>query len=171
MRYMVCGNDGRLVEKIAEGDDLHRIISREVGEPGFERAMAPAYGIGAFVNDCGHYLPEQCPRNEIGSCLLVNLGARPQPFAGPIVFTGWAATDPLSDQTEICSLSGPSVVMLRRIHADLRALLDGVGQLSPGVRADWRSAMHDLAHYVRMAPTPTITILTGDEIRSQGWPR
>ncbi|MFD0852378.1 hypothetical protein ACFQ07_09095, partial [Actinomadura adrarensis] len=45
--------------------------------------------LAGFVNDCGLLFPEKYPRNVVGSLVLVALGAPIQPYAGPVVITGW----------------------------------------------------------------------------------
>lgn len=89
MRYTVIATDGELTHR-----EVNLDWAAVIGPEGKARvSMRPDLTIAAYVNDCGHFFPERYPRNIVGSCVLAALGARPAPYAGPIVFVGWNAAN------------------------------------------------------------------------------
>jgi hypothetical protein len=56
-----------------------------------------------WASDVGLLMPERFNRNPVASCVLKSLGAAKQPYAGPIVITGFLYDEwgELLDLTEI----------------------------------------------------------------------
>ncbi|WP_435600805.1 hypothetical protein [Streptomyces sp. C10-9-1] len=119
--------------------------------------LDPSLGMAAWVNDVGLRYPARYPRNVVGSCLLVAMGAALQPYAGPIVLTGW---DPHGTPTEICDLRMPEEA-IRRLHDRVRAALDH--RPVPLADRHFAQAMRTAARHVRSAPTPTLSIAFPDQ--------
>lgn len=162
MRYLVCDNDGQLHERTGTGDWLAD-LDREVGPEGWA-SVRIRHGqlvglVAGFVNDCGLIAPEKYPRNVVGSCLLAALGANVQPYAGPVVITGWDESDP--EGLEVVGLADVLAAMIRQAHADVRIALGlDPGPSSPAARAAWLDEMVQVAEYVRVSETPPIQVLT-----------
>jgi hypothetical protein len=168
VRYLVCDTDGVLHDRNARSYDD---ALADVGPEGWDRIGLPmaqmVFGPGrvrlaAFANDCGHLMPEKYPRNMVGSCMLASVGASTAyPYAGPIVFTGW---DDTVDDIEVRGLWSDQVAALKMMYADIRVLL-GIepGEFSHLAAPAWRTAILTYAVRVRCAPTPGVTIITGDD--------
>lgn len=154
MRYAVIATDGELTHH-----DGHLDWDTVIGPEGKSRvSMRPDLTIAAYVNDCGHFFPERYPRNIVGSCVLAALGARPAPYAGPIVFVGWNASNTPRGLIEIEPLVKARADGLADIHVDVRRALSGdtPREMSPS----WGEQMREIAEHARTAPTPGITIRT-----------
>lgn len=121
-------------------------------------SLLPNLALAAYVNDCGLRYPDRYPRNEVGSCLLVALGANPQPYAGSIVFVGWNAANTARGLIELESLRPALVDMVEEIHGDVRRAL--AGDLPRELSPSWGEQMREVAEHVRTAPTPGITFRT-----------
>jgi hypothetical protein len=149
---------GRLHPKDVAGDPLG-IVNREVGPEGFGmvrfRGSDYYLQLCGFVNDCGLELPVHYPRNVIGSCLLAALGANQQPYAGPVVITGW------NDRSgvEVCDLPDDLVATIQELHVHIRVAL---GYLSTPVQipSDWSAAMVEFAAFVSDSPAPEVQIIS-----------
>ncbi|WP_327377949.1 hypothetical protein OG393_30730 [Streptomyces sp. NBC_01216] len=127
--------------------------------------LHPSLDTTAWVNDCGLLLPETYARNVVGSCLLLAMGARPQPYAGPVVLTGWDhAAEGLGP--EVRSLAMPAMSLLS-LHRRVRAAVDGTARPNSLAERDWARSMRDFADYVRGAPAPHLT-LTPVPVTSMG---
>jgi hypothetical protein len=168
MKYLVCDTEGQLQERDEEGGQL-AIINKEVGPEGLA-AVRIRTGtfvglIAGYVNDCGLLFPERYPRNVVGSCLLGALGANAQPYAGPVVLTGW---DDTMDDIEIRDVSDNLVAAVRQIHGDIRVALGlDAGPSSLDARVSWLATMVELAEFVRESATPSIELITDPaEVRS-----
>ncbi|MEW2250454.1 hypothetical protein AB0907_24310 [Streptomyces sp. NPDC006975] len=153
MRYAIIAADGDLTHH--DGDLNWDAV---IGPEGKDRVrLHPSLAVAAFVNDVGLYYPDRYPRNVVGSCVLASFGAPVQPYAGPIVFTGWDPANTPLGLSEICSLPQP-VETLDTVHGDvLKALAKQTPrELSPS----WAESMREIAEHVRTAPTPGITLRT-----------
>jgi hypothetical protein len=157
MRYLVCEVDGTLREGGRRGDRLN-IINEEVGPEGWDRIRirtGPFVGmLAAFANDCGLLMPERYPRNVVGSCLLAVLGANMQPYAGPLVLTGWDDSDPA---IEVCGLSEPIVIGVREAHA---AVLGGGRRRGGGVGSRAAAPQHGPPRSRRMTSAGSVMTST-----------
>ncbi|QIJ62603.1 hypothetical protein [Streptomyces sp. JB150] len=153
MRYAVIASDGELTQH--DGDlDWDDVI----GPEGKDRVrLHPSLAVAAFVNDVGLYYPARYPRNVIGSCVLAAFGAPLQPYAGPVVFTGWNPGNTPLGLSEICSLPQP-VDALDTVHGDVFKALNG--QRPRHLSPSWAETMREVADHARTAPTPGITIRT-----------
>jgi len=148
MKYTVITPDGELThhdDKI----DWDAVIGHE-GKAHVR--LHPSLASAGWVNDVGLLFPETHPRNAVGSCLLVAMGARPQPYAGPVVITGW---DSNSETSEICSLLLPADAVTE-LHRRVRAALNG--DSDPHFGPQWAQGMRTFAERVRTDPTRGITI-------------
>lgn len=157
MTYLVIDTDGVLHER--DEHPTAAVVEREVGPEGWDtvplRQHPNLYG---WVNDCGHLSPQRYPRNVVGSCVLACFGGSQQPYAGPVVVTGW---DPQSAGPEIRPLAPDLARAVRNVHRDVSAALAGQdpAHLPPG----WAETVRRFAEHVRTAPAPTITVLSHDE--------
>lgn len=150
MRYAVIDVEGELTHH--EGELDWRAI---VGPEGKARVHLPRLAVAGWVNEVALLFPDRYPRNVVGSCVLAALGARIQPYAGPVAFTGWNPDNTPLDLVEIEPLP-QSVTALDTVHgATLKALAGGTPrELSPS----WAESMREIAEHVRTAPTGGITI-------------
>jgi len=151
--YLVIDTDGAL--HIRDQTPTLDAINAEVGDGGKDQVRLRLAGARGFVNDVG--FRAGLPRNVVGSLLLMCCGASQQPYAGPVVITGW---DDYGRDTEIVPLPADVLGPLRALHADLRAILAGdtpCGQCSP----EWIAQVRKAAAFVVDALTPTITIHRG----------
>jgi hypothetical protein len=166
VKYLVIDTDGHLYQRTAPRYD---VALRDVGPEGWARVRlhtaAEVAGpehvhLAGFVNDCGLLFPEKYPRNVVGSCLLASVGASPQPYAGPVLLTGWQE-DPYGDEPEVRSLTPDQARHARRMHTDLRRVLGlDAGTPSGDAAPRWCRAMRQLAEEVRSGPTPEIRFVT-----------
>jgi len=168
VRYLVVDEDGQLWQRSAASYD---VALRDVGPEGWDRVRlhntaalcGPGRDVAAFLNDCGLVLPARYGRNVVGTCLLTSLGAGVQPYAGPIVLTGW---NPLPDgDAEVEGLTEQQVGVIRRVHGEIRVVLGlapGTPNPSPAHQR-WRAAMRETAEIARTGPTPGVTMLTDDD--------
>ncbi|WAZ20241.1 hypothetical protein STRCI_001342 [Streptomyces cinnabarinus] len=152
MRYAVISTDGTLTHH--EGDlDWDALV----GPEGKVRVDLPGLSVAGWVNDVGLLYPKRYPRNIIGSCVLAALRARVQPYAGPVVFTGWNPANTALGLIEIESLPQP-VEVLDTVHGDVLKAL--AGQTPRAMSPSWAEQMREIADHARTAPTPGITIRT-----------
>jgi hypothetical protein len=150
MRYAIITPDGELTHHDGELD-----WDALVGPEGKARVNLPGLAVAGWVNDCGLRFPEKYPRTVVGSCVLAALGAMVQPYAGPVVFTGWNPDNTRLGLIEICSLPQP-VGTLDTVHGDVLKAL--AGQQPRRLSESWAESMREIADHVRTAPTPGITI-------------
>lgn len=146
--YVVVDTDGGL--HTHTDVPTSTVITGHVGEPGWARVRL-AEGVAGWVNDTGFLC--NLPRNVVGSCLLLMTGANEQPYAGPVVITGWHPYD------EIVPLALDKVEYLTAAHTAIRRVLDENNH-SPGFAA----AIQRAAAIVTAAPTPTIRVLHDDAL-------
>src|SRR3546814_2113924 len=96
-------------------------LFRSIGPEGKARVNLPGLAVAGWANDVGLLFPKKYPRNVTGSCVLAALGSRVQPYAGPIVFTGWNPGNTPLGLLEIEPL--PNSEHLDLVHGDvLKAL-------------------------------------------------
>jgi hypothetical protein len=150
-------------------------VNDAVGEPGMAIVrLHEQHNLMGFVNDTGHMIGLE--RNVPGSLILVALGAGMQPYAGPVVITGWDWTATARDRSEICDLTDTTIFRLGVIAAavqaticdDRRALPGSIWKhagaiLGVGFPADMADRMRNYATLVHTAPTPQIEILHDDD--------
>lgn len=152
MRYAVTAIDGELTHADDELD-----WDTVIGVEGKARVHLPGLAVAGWVNDVGLLFPKRYQRNVVGSCLLAALGANAQPYAGPVVFTGWNAENTALGLLEIESLPWP-VTTLDMFHGAVLKALDG--QTPRGFSPSWAESMREIAEHVRTAPTPGLTVRT-----------
>ncbi|MFF0139749.1 hypothetical protein ACFYRN_25255 [Streptomyces sp. NPDC005227] len=151
MKYAVISTDGDLSHH--EGDiDWDAVI----GVEGQVRVrLRQDIMVCGWVNDVGLRFPERFPRNAVATCVLASLGASVQPYAGPVVFTGWDSRNTRKGLVEICSLPDP-VDVLDTIHGGVLKAL--AGQTPRDLSPSWAESMREIAEHARTAPAPTLTI-------------
>ncbi|MET7477949.1 hypothetical protein ABZT17_26780 [Streptomyces sp. NPDC005648] len=150
MRYAIIATDGDLTHH--DGDlDWDRVI----GPEGRSRIYLPGLAAAGWANDVGLRSPDRYPRNVTGSCVLAAFGARIQPYAGPIVFTGWNPANTGVGLSEIESLPRP-VETLDVVHGDVIKAL--AGQTPRDLSPSWAEQMREIAEHVRTVAAPGITI-------------
>ncbi|MEU9208480.1 hypothetical protein AB0D27_11135 [Streptomyces sp. NPDC048415] len=150
--HAVIAADGELTHHHGEPD-----WDTLVGVEGKARVNLPRLLVAGWVNDVGLRYPDRFPRNITGSCVLAALGAPLQPYAGPVVFTGWHPDNTALGLLEICSLPEP-VDVLDTVHGDVLKAL--AGQTPRDLSPSWAEQMREIAEHVRTAPTPTLTVRT-----------
>ena len=153
MTYLVIDTDGAL--HVRDRQPTHDAINTEVGEGGKAQVRLRLTEARGFVNDVGHLAG--LPRNVVGSLLLWCCSANQQPYAGPVVITGW---DDYGHDTEIVPLRADVREALQALHADIQAILAGRPP-SPECSPGWAAEVHRAAAFVVDAPTPTITVHEG----------
>ncbi|WP_426568164.1 hypothetical protein [Streptomyces canus] len=152
MRYAIISPDGDLSRHDGELD-----WRTAIGPEGKARVHLPDLAITGWVNDVGLLYPKRYPRNIVGSCLLAALGARPQPYAGPVVLTGWNPGNTALGLLEIEPLPQP-VEHLDFVHGAVQKAL--TGQTPRDFSPSWAESMREIAEHARTAPTSGITITT-----------
>ncbi|MGW4889645.1 hypothetical protein [Streptomyces murinus] len=152
MRYALITPDGDLThhDDRPDWDTL-------VGPEGKVRVGLRDVAVAGWVNDMGLLRPDRYPRNAVASCVLASLGAPIQPYAGPVVFTGWNPANTPLGLIEIESLPQP-ITFLDTMHGDVLKAL--AGQTPRDFSPSWAESMREVAEHVRTAPTPTITMRT-----------
>jgi hypothetical protein len=150
MRYAIIADDGTLTH--ADGNlDWDAVI----GPEGKARISLPGLAVAGWANDVGLRYPEKYPRNIVGSCVLAALGANVQPYAGPIVFTGWNPGNTPLGLLEIEPLPQP-VETLDMVHGGILKAL--AGHTPRSFSPSWAEQMREIAEHARTAPTPGLTI-------------
>lgn len=100
--FLSYDNDDAL--RVHEQRPTHALIETLTGPtPPARIAMPRVQGMIGWTNDTTQPAPGTLHRNPVGSCVLASLGAAKNPYAGPIVITGFRydeAGEPL-DLTEI----------------------------------------------------------------------
>lgn len=150
LRHAIIAVDGELTHHDGRLD-WHTVI----GPEGRARVHLPGLAVAGWVSDCGLYDPKTYPRNITGSCVLAALGARLQPYAGPVVFTGWNPANTALGLLEIEPLPEP-VGTLDTVHGDVLKAL--AGQTPRAMSESWAEQIREIAEHARTAPTPGITI-------------
>lgn len=118
-----------------------------IGPEGANRVRLDAdYGAAGWVNDVGLLFPERYPRNVVGSIALVCMGATAQPYAGPVVITGWHPVDEVVGLSELFRRYLPGLVR------DIQLAVAGEQAETPGVPPTWCAAVADMAEQIRTTP-------------------
>lgn len=126
----------------------------DIGPEGSNQVrLDPQFGASGWVNDVGLLFPERFPRNVVGSVALICMGATPQPYAGPVVVTGW------HPHLEVCGLSKEVRRSLSITVRDTALALDGDVEATRGLDAEWCAAVADAAHQIRTAPVAPIRLI------------
>ncbi|MET9158235.1 hypothetical protein ABZX56_10945 [Streptomyces parvulus] len=149
MRYAIIAPDGELTQHTGHPD--WRAV---LGPEGKARVHLPGAAVAGWVNDIGLLDPQRYPRNAVGSCVLAALGARVQPYAGPVAFTGWNPGNTALGLVEIGPLPEPE--FLDTVHGDVLKALDG--QTPRAMSPSWAEQMREVAQHARTAPVPGITV-------------
>lgn len=105
----------------------------------------------AFVDESGHMVG--LARNDVGSCVLVELGAMAYAYAGPVVITGWCEP---SDSTEIRDLTDTQVAAIVAVHREVRNAL--AGRDAVGLRLE-AAALRSYAEWVAVSPVPLMRVV------------
>ncbi|MCI3277464.1 hypothetical protein [Streptomyces cylindrosporus] len=150
MRYAIIATDGQLTHAADEPD-----WDALIGPEGKSRVHLPGLAVAAWASDVGLLFPKRYPRNITASCVLAAFGARVQPYAGPIVFTGWNPANTGLGLSEIEPLPQP-VEALDMVHGAVLKALDG--QTPRDFTPSWAEQMREIAEHARTAPTQGITI-------------
>ena len=141
--YLVVDVDGTLTHHPAIPTTT--LIREALG--GNYRAMVHlSSALMGWVDDDGHL--KRLPRNEVGSVLLMALGAGQMPYAGPVVITGW------HPDTEITELDATYEQVVRALHKRVCAALAG-GRDDDG----FADAVREAVEAIREAPRPEITVV------------
>lgn len=150
--YALITPDGEL--SLKDGD--HR---PDIGPEGSNQVrLHPDYGATGWVNDVGLLYPEWFPRNVVGSIALICMGAHPQPYAGPIVITGW------HPRLEVCGLSEIVRRYLPDLVRDIALALDGDLEATRGLDPGWCAAVADAAAHVRTATVAPPRLISLEEL-------
>ncbi|CAM3709257.1 hypothetical protein NOGI109294_10070 [Nocardiopsis gilva] len=156
MRYTVIATDGTLATRDCDLD-----LTSEIGPEGPNRVrLDPHYAAAGWVNDMGLRRPETYPRNVTGSCVLTVLGAAVQPYAGPVVITGWqwGATP-----TEICDLPTPGLIA--DVHQAVSKALGEEPDPDGAINATkWAERIRELADHVKACESPTLRFVPGGDL-------
>lgn len=163
MRYVLIGNDGDL--HVKEGSWPQ--IEAEVGPHGWAPVnliqITPYEGFRGMVSDVGLLSPEEYPRNIVGGLLLTAFQASFQPYAGPVVITGFRRP-PYAEPEEI-SLTSKQVQTLTDFHTAIRHALGGERPPSSvlsswaavvGSWEQWAQLARDAADEMRFMRTPQL---------------
>lgn len=104
-----------------------------------------------YVADTSLAMPGTFPRNPVGTCLLVALGAGMQPYAGNVILCGWQRT-PEPDAIDITPRQQTMIEDMQRTIKGLVLL-----GLASGHGPDWDTAMLDIATMAYEGDTPADT--------------
>lgn len=152
MRYAVITADGELTHHDADLD--WRAV---LGPEGRARVHLPGLAVSGWVNDVGLLFPKRYPFNQVGALVLAALGARIQPYNGPVVFTGWDPGSTAHGLLEMRPLPEP-VTALDTVHGDVLKAL--AGQTPRDLSPSWAEQIREIDDHIRTAPTPTLTVRT-----------
>ncbi len=145
--YVVIGEDGQLAERTA-AEYVEALA--QVGPEGWDRVQLTRT-MAAWVNDCGLILPSY-RRNPVAGVLLMCLGAREIPYAGPVVLTGWDARRTAMGEAEVVGLTPVQVDVIRLLHSFVRT--------ETGNGSDVGAQLLTLADLVRSGSVPGWTVHT-----------
>lgn len=155
MKYLLLTTDGDLESR--DGDYAAELGAHGVAHVWLHQMRYPLH---AMVPESGLLLPELYPFNEVGTALLVSLGAPLQPYAGPVVLTCWDTC------AEVVGVDEGSGLLLELLHGRIRgALADDPAVPVPktALLRDWR---RDIRAVVALARTghvsPTRIAATAD---------
>ncbi|MCW2918544.1 MAG: hypothetical protein JWN52_6612 [Actinomycetia bacterium] len=152
--YALIDTDGAL--HMLSGD-----FTAEFGADGTARVnlSASQLPIAGWVGDCSLVMPD-VPRNSVGAAVLCCLGAGIQPYAGPVVITGFV-TYPY--EPDACDLDAYTADYLPRLHRDVRVALGlDSGELPVNLLEEWAVQVREIAETARAGSVPPIRISRGD---------
>jgi len=154
MTYVVIDTDGAL--HIRDQSPTVEAIRAEVGDWDMVRlGYRGQFAIRGWVSDTG-LIDGHTPRNVVGSVLVMCCNGPQQPYAGPIVVTGW------DEYAEVVPLAPDWLMSLQELHqciGDALAGDDGCTRCGPA----WRQDVRNAAEMVRDAPTPAIRVISLDD--------
>lgn len=160
MSYIVIATDGTIRRE--DGTPTLDAIDAIVQHGGWARVqLSVQYAMTGWVSDCG--LITGASRNPVGSCVLAAFGAARQPYAGPVVITGydhgsdWGGPGPLG-----LEMAGA----LDRVATATRSVLDDRPDAPPPpswTTPEWIAAIRAHAEEIRADEAPEIRILTDAE--------
>jgi hypothetical protein len=155
--YLVIDPDGT-VRHEQQAPTLER-IDAIVQHGGWARVhVDPDWDMAGWVSDCG--LVTGAARNPAGACVLATLGAGQQPYAGPVVITGY---DHDSDWGGPEQLHPTQAVMLDGLVGAVRAVLAGRQATASWVTPEWVRQTREYAEMVRTAEAPGMRVLSPEE--------
>ena len=160
--YVVISTDGTMVG-YPEPPTLAR-IDAAVGPEGWARVRLD-HGLAGFVNDSGFLLPDTYPRNPVGACLLAAFGAGLQPYAGPVVVTGWDATPRAGSEIRPFTETQQTAVSVAHGHV-VRVLADR--DVPAGVTEEAAAGIRAYAGFVRSAPAPELQSVPVETLEELG---
>lgn len=153
MRYAFIDTDGQL--HMRDGDPLAHFKAHGHAQVRLTRALP----IRGWVSDCGLILPDVYARNPVGAAMLCTLGAGIQPYAGPVVITGW------DDYKEVVPLRGDEVLYLPILCRDVRIAigLDPGEVIAPDGRdmTEWAEQVREIAEIARNGEAPPMRFFGG----------
>jgi hypothetical protein len=152
--YALIAEDGTL--RIEAGVPSIEKITELVGPEGWARVYPHReFRATAWVNDCGLILPDQYARNVVGACVIASMGASTQPYAGPMVITGYA----FDEGGWPGDLPTTTIAAVRDIHTAVTAILAGkLTETPPWADPQWPAEIAGLAEAVRTGETPGWTV-------------
>lgn len=155
--FLSYDNDGVL--RVHDRRPTRELAEELTGEMGLNRIpLARGNRMIGWANDVGLLMPERFHRNPVASCVLASLGAAKQPYAGPVVITGFLYDEwgELLDLTEIQRSEIENLDQAVRhtlasvpIPAEVESYLD----LHPG----WADSMRAYADQVVSGAVPPVT--------------
>lgn len=165
LTYIVIGDDERATLTIEPAAPDISTVEQHLRDMGWDKVYPPPQTrMVGWVSDVGHVMPGEFSRNIAGSLVMTGLGCNPYPLAGPLVITGYAFDEGGWPE----SLDD---VQVPRTLALYTAVLDALGMPSPPFaqyrespfyRPEFADTFRDLAHAFRVAPTPSMTVVTPD---------
>lgn len=153
--------------------ELHKSASRDrflmfdrddfAGMPCDRVRLNPAWLMTGYVGEFSLLPSANAERNVIGGVLLGVLGASQQPYAGPVIITGWDSRATYRGEIEVCTLNIALVEALQLLVSDIRKVL-GMDDGEPNNRdPQWASQVRLFAEHIRHGEPELPRILTGDE--------
>jgi hypothetical protein len=159
--YLVVHPDGP-VHVGEDFDELGEFIDAVVGPDGRARVrLREPYSTFAtgWVSDCGLILPERYKRNALGGCLLAALGAGVQPYAGPVVISGWDDSATARGETEIVPLGRFATSAVVGVLDQVSLALAGEAKV-PDAPPGWVEGIRRLATHIRDGEVPPPVLRT-----------
>lgn len=117
--------------------------------------------VAGWVGGCSLITPG-IRRNPVAAAVLCCLGASIQPYAGPVVITGFR-TYPY--EPDACDLDEYVTAYLPTLHRDVRITLGlDAGDPPAHLPAEWVELVRDVAETARTGSVPPIRIHRGDAV-------
>ena len=167
MTYLVIGDDEQGTLHVRDQfDEMGEFIDRELGVGGSEHAALgrdwQSIGVRAYVNGCSLTMTDRFRRNVIGGCVIATMGARQQPYAGPIVLAGWDYAATAYGELEPRPLRGEVVEGIRSLAGQVRAVVlrDEIPPGCPG--PEWAAEIRAYAEVIRTGEVDPVLWVTGD---------